>query len=207
MTELIAKGAIIMQENLTKSKRGIRHSKNPFIGAAVANTKTGVKKITSSKGEKMMMINETTGEYVAPAGFWHTEEVDKSKFVKLFINGVKAFKDLTSAGTKVFELLYLCVQENINKDEIWLTFPAIDQEITPIGETTFYRGMKELLIKDFIAESEIPGKYFLNPDYLWNGDRLAFVREYRKASSTPKKPADVAAREELEARGQERLVE
>ena len=28
-----------------------------------------------------------------------------------------------------------------------------------------------------------PSKYWVNPDFIWNGDRLAFVKEYRKASS------------------------
>jgi hypothetical protein len=46
--------------------------------------------------------------------------------------------------------------------------------------------MKELLDKGFVAESFTPGLYFLNPDYMWNGDRLAFVKEYRKTPSRPK---------------------
>ena len=46
------------------------------------------------------------------------------------------------------------------------------------------------------------GMYWLNPSFVWNGDRLAFVKEYRKASSKPK---DVALRDELEANGQQRL--
>ena len=40
------------------------------------------------------------------AGFWHAEEVDNAKFIKLYVNGVKAFKDLKGPGTKVFELMY-----------------------------------------------------------------------------------------------------
>ena len=48
------------------------------------------------------------------------------------------------------------------------------------------KGMKELIIKGFIAESMVQNKYYLNPDYMWNGDRLAFVKEYRKAPSRPK---------------------
>jgi hypothetical protein len=42
------------------------------------------------------------------------------------------------------------------------------------------RGMRELIEKGFIAESVTQSKYFINPDYLWNGDRLGFVKEYRK---------------------------
>ena len=38
------------------------------------------------------MITSQSGEVVAPAGFWQTQEVDKTQFVKLYVNGVKAFR-------------------------------------------------------------------------------------------------------------------
>jgi hypothetical protein len=161
-----------------------RYAKNPFIANALVATKTGVRKISNSDGNRLMVVSEETGQIVAPAGFWHTQEVDKTAFVKLFINGVKALKDLSGAGTKVFEILYIKVQESIGRDQLWLTFPSLDQALTPMSEATFYRGMRELIDKGFIAESTAPGLYFLNPDYLWNGDRLAFIQEYRVASKT-----------------------
>ncbi len=173
-------------ERITKSKRGLRYQKNPFIGNAIAGTKTGVKRIAGS-GNRMMVVAEDTGEIVAPAGFWQSQEVDRAQFVKLYINGVKAFKDLSNSGTKVFEVLYMKVQENIGKDVITLNFSRLDQQITPMSETTFYRGMKELLGKQFIAESVVLGDYFLNPDYMWNGDRLAFVKTFTVKNTQPKR--------------------
>lgn len=172
-------------------KRGVeRYAKNPFVANALTNTKAGVRKISNSDGNRMMVMSEATGEIMAPAGFWHAQEVDKTAFVKLFVNGVKALKGLTGAGTKVFEILYLRVQESIGKDQLWLTFPSLDQALTPMSEATFYRGMRELIDKAFLAESTTPGLYFLNPDYLWNGDRLAFIQEYRVKSSKPRQVDD-----------------
>jgi hypothetical protein len=169
-------------EDANKSRRGLqRYNHNPFISDTATNTKHGVKRITNKNGDKMMVVSQNTGEIVAPAGFWQAEEVDKTQFVKLYVNGVKAFKDLTGAGTKVFELLYLEVQKNIGKDVIYLSFSEIDQKATSISKATFMKGMRELLTKDFIAESMTQGKYYLNADFMWNGDRLAFVKEYRKA--------------------------
>ena len=191
------------QAEITHSKRGTRHGKNPFITAAALNTKSGSRRITDKSGTRMMVVNETTKEVIAPAGFWQYQEVDKTQFVKLYINGVKAFKELSGAGTKVFELLYLRVQESIGKDEIWLTFTNINQSINPISKAVFYRGMKELLEKAFIAESLSTGLYYLNPDFLWNGDRLAFVKEYRLKDSKP--TSDQAKRDKLEANGQTRI--
>jgi len=187
MKEYLAKKAFKMAENnknIKKSKRGEKFEKNPFVDNNLIKTRT--KRITDKTGE-MMVINRDGGEVVAQiAGWWRAEEVDSEKFVKLFINGVKQFKELTGAGTKVFELLYLEVQKNIGKDGIWLTFPSIDQTSNHIGETTFYRGMKELITKRFIAESNTPGKYWLNPEFMWNGDRIDFLRTYYKNGAKPK---------------------
>jgi len=169
---------------IKRLKRGERFKKNPFVCGEMVSIKT--KRITEKTGE-MMVVNRIGGEVISQiAGWWRAEEVDSEKFVKLFINGVKQFKELTGAGTRVFELLYLEVQRNIGKDEIWLTFPSVDQDATPMGEATFYRGMKELISKKFIADSSVPGKYWLNPELMWNGDRIDFVKTYYKRGAKPK---------------------
>lgn len=165
------------------SKRGVqRHEKNPFLKDAIENSKTGTRKIANKTGDRFMIISEQTGELIAPAGFHEIIEVDKTQFVKLYINGVKAFQGLKSAGAKVFEIIYRAVQKCPGQDKIWLHFMEIEQNISPISEATFYRGMRELIDKGFIAESTTPGAYFLNIDYLFNGNRLAFIKEYRITS-------------------------
>lgn len=163
-----------------KSRRGLTaYRTNPFLQAVDVATKTRIRRIADTEGEKMMIMAPSTGEIVGASGFWHTQEVDRTQFVKLYINGVKAFKELTGAGTKVFELLYLELQRNIGKDTVSLSFIDVNQDLTPIGKATFFRGTRELIEKGFIAETMVSGRYFVNPDYVWNGDRLAFVREFR----------------------------
>ena len=85
----------------------------------------------------MLIISEKTGEQLAGAGFFHYEEVDKTQFLKLYINGVKALTELSSSGTKVFEVLYRTVQDNMNKDKILIAYDLIDQDIVSISESTF----------------------------------------------------------------------
>lgn len=60
-----------------------------------------------------------------------------------------------------------------------MSFAALD-ESAKLSQATFTRGMKELIEKKFVAPTEAIAWYWLNPDFMWNGDRLAFVREYRK---------------------------
>ncbi|MEY0164797.1 replication protein [Providencia rettgeri] len=170
-----------------KSRRGLqKYKENPFIMAASVNTKGGTRKIIG-KNDKLMVVSEETGERIGGAGFFQYYEVDQTQFLKLYVNGVKALTELTSAGTKVFEVLYRAVQENKDNDKIFLAFDLIDQNIIKISESTFYRGMKELIKKDFIAETTIQNCYFLNPDYIFNGDRLSFVKSFILKKSEPEK--------------------
>jgi hypothetical protein len=190
---------------VVKSRRGaVRHGTNPFISDASNNTRQGVKRLSNKAGDKFMIVSEH-GEVMANTGFHEIVEVDKTQFVKLYINGVKAFQGLKAAGAKVFELIYRAVQDAPGTDRIHLHFMTIEQAITPISRATFDRGMTELLDRGFIAESNVPGMYFLNIDYLFNGNRLAFVKEYRIMGGSPTPKGDAADREELEAKGQQRL--
>lgn len=163
-----------------KTRRGLMlYEQSPFLRPGLVATK--VRKISNSKGE-MMVINGKTDEIVAEvAGFWQAQEVDNTKFVKLYVNGVKAFKELTGAGTKVFEVLYLEVQKNVSQDKIYMGFALVDQETNPMSSATYDRGMRELISKGFLAATPLQGWFWLNPDYLWNGDRLAFVKAYYRA--------------------------
>jgi len=157
----------------------VKYEKNPFIKTAVDNIKSGVKQIKGSSSDRMMVLNQNSGEVIAGGvGFVHYAEVDKTQFIKLYVNGVKAIKELTSAGTKVFEILFREVQKNKESDEVWLAFNLIDQQDTPISESTFYRGMKEIIEKKFIAESNVVNRYFLNPDFIFNGNKMTFVKAY-----------------------------
>ena len=161
-----------------KTRRGVRvYDSNPFLQSGLVKPKT--KRITNRRGD-MMVVGET-GEIVAPiAGFWQAEEVDSSKFIKLYVNGVRAFKDLTNAGTRVFEVLYLEVQKAIGQDRVYLSFTTLDPSVKNLSQATFTRGMRELIDKGFVAPTDAVAWYWLNPDFMWNGDRLAFVREFRR---------------------------
>ena len=64
-------------------------------------------------------------------------------------------------------------------------------------KATFKRGLAELETAKLIAKTVRKGRYFVNPSFVFNGDRVAFstVIERKKES----------LQDELEARGQLRL--
>lgn len=171
-----------------ETRRGVAlYDANPFLQTATVKTKT--RRVTNKRGD-MMLVNANTGEVQAPiAGFWEAEEVDSTKFIKLFVNGVKALAELTNAGTRVFELLYIEMQNNIGKDQIYLSYSGLDKNLKAISRSTFSRGLAELIEKRFIAAMPAVGWYWVNPDFIWNGDRLAFVKEFKR---TPTKPTGTA---------------
>lgn len=172
-----SKSGITMTQALA-TRRGVElHNSNPFMTGLGVRSRT--KRIVNKRGD-MALVNFETGEVKAQiAGFWEAEEVDSTKFVKLFVNGVKALAELTNAGTRVFELLYNEMQDSIGKDSVYLSYSAINPR-QEISRSTFARGLSELIEKKFIAAQPAVCWYWVNPDFIWNGDRLMFVREYRK---------------------------
>lgn len=71
------------------SRRGLKkHKTNPFLPNAAENTNEGFKRknLKSADGKQLMVMN-ASGENVGSAGFWHTQEVDKTHFVNLYVNG------------------------------------------------------------------------------------------------------------------------
>lgn len=196
------------EEKKSRRKGLVEYEKNPFVKDALASTRTGTRRISpTGTGKDKFMIVSDQGEIVAPAGFHEIVEVDKSQFVKLFAKGVRAFQDLSAAGGRVFELVFEQVQERPGKDQVFITYPSIDQTVNPISRATFDRGMRELLEKKFLAMTRVPGQYFFNIDYIFNGNRLAFIKEFRlRGAGRANDKNDAAYREELEQRGQLRLV-
>ncbi len=168
---------------LRKSRRGLpRYKSNPFLQNTSNNTRSGSRRITTGK-DRLLVINENTGEQLAGAGFFQWQEVDKTQFLKLYVNGVRAITELSSAGTKVFEILYRAMQEQKDTDTILMSYDIVDKTIVKIFITTYFKGMKELVEKNFIAETMIQNYYFINPDFIFNGDRLSFVKSYIKCES------------------------
>lgn len=157
---------------------------NPFVKNNLIENSSRRRTINRS-GRNAMVISEE-GEILSPhAGFWASYEVDSTKFVKLYVDGVRAFAGLSSAGAKVFEVMYLEMQRNIGQDRVVLNYTLIDQELTPMSEATFTRGLGDLVKKEFVAATTVPSIYWINPAYVWNGDRLLFVKEYHRKA--PKK--------------------
>src|SRR5580692_8297866 len=129
-------------------------------------------------GKASMIVDNTTGEIkgIGGMGFWWQGEVDSSQFVKLFLDGIKQAAGLSKTGLTVFELVYYEIRANPGRDEIKLNqYVAKDHGIS---DRTYQRGVRELLEKEFLYRSPSDGVYFVNIRFMFNGDRVAFVKSY-----------------------------
>lgn len=135
--------------------------------------------------KKGLIIHEGTGEILGSGGavVYEWEEVDKERFVKLFLAGVKQAAGLSKAGLAIFEVVYNLLRESPNTDRVQLNLYAASEQIGDITERTYQRGLRELLDKEFLYRSPSDGVFFVNIRYMFNGDRLAFVKAYHLAGS------------------------
>src|SRR5208282_4446621 len=129
-------------------------------------------------GKGAVIVDNGTGEIkgIGGIGFWWEEEVDTSRFVKLFLDGIKQAAGLSKTGIQVFEIVYHEMRANPGRDEIKLNqYVAKDHGIS---DRTYQRGVRELLEKEFLYRSPSDGVFFVNIRFMFNGDRLAFVKSY-----------------------------
>jgi hypothetical protein len=142
---------------------------------------------TETKG---LVVDSGTGEILGHGGAiaYEWEEVDKERFVKLYLAGLKQAAGLSKAGLAVFETVYKQVRERPGQDTV-----PLDSYSSGLHPVTYRRGLRELLEKEFLFRSPNPGLFFVNIRFMFNGDRLAFVKGYKIKKDQPLLPGlDVA---------------
>jgi hypothetical protein len=171
-------------------KRGLPvYNANPSIPAEEDISRSRRAKLGNDQRD--LIIHEGSGEILGTGGavVYEWEEVDKERFVKLFLAGVKQAAELSRPGLAIFEVVYNLVRENPNSDKVELNLYVASDQIGDIAERTYQRGLRELLDKEFLYRSPSDGVFFVNIRYMFNGDRLAFVKAYHLAGSAPAKKA------------------
>ena len=108
------------------------------------------------------------------------QRVEANEFVKIYANGINEVASLSSAGLKVLYLFLNAVRGGKpNKDKITMYYPALsEEEQKKMSYRVFLNGINNLIEKNFIAESVVPNEFFINPDYVFNGNRLALIKLY-----------------------------
>lgn len=185
-----------------------RYKSNPFLGDMVLDLRERQVRLSPLGKENNVLIDRHTGEMRGTHVVTY-KRVDSEQFLKLFTRNVALTFDLSSSGIKAFNVLCWAVQSGgVSKDEVVLDvvthahFMAAHKHWEPplkLSVPTFRRGLVELEKAKLIAKAERAGHYWINPNFVFNGDRVAFSTVIERRRKT--------THEELEAAGQQRLLE
>jgi hypothetical protein len=150
------------------------YASNPTIPAAGAISKTRRAQIGDEK--RGVVIDQSNGEILGHGGamIYEFEEVDKERFVKLYLAGLKSAVGMSKAGMEVFQAVYDQMRENKQRD-----FVLLSAHDAKMNDRTFQRGLRELIERKFLYRGTIQGMFWINIQYMFNGNRLAFVKAYQ----------------------------
>jgi len=170
-----------------------RHLKNPFLDDLVITTKRQRVTISPMGRDAHVLVNQDSGE-MQGTHVVTSKTVDSEEFVKLFSRNVALTFDLSSPGIKTFSVLIWVVQHRaIGKDQVMLDAYTLTewQEVhttKALSYATMKRGISELEKAKIIAKAARKGWYYINPSFVFSGNRIAFTtiiqRENDKKNQT-----------------------
>lgn len=164
----------------------VRHKTNPFLDSFEIEKGGKSVKVNRLGAQDDVLIMDSNGE-VKGTHLATYKTVDKEKFVKLFSKNIGFIFDLRPAGVKALNILITEIQNRaLEKDRLSLDQWTLDDWNTNnsdrnVSPATFKRGLKELEDAKIIAKTLRKGDYFLNPNFVFNGDRIAFSTVIEKS--------------------------
>lgn len=156
--------------------------------------------VRSGKSEDL--INASTGEVHGIATIHQVEERDDAEFVKVFAAGVSASYELSKTAQRVFQVVLDQYQRTpmsrgfADYVNLFWFDDGLDGRSVGMKEDTFKKGLRELLDKSFLAPKD-SASFWTNPALFFKGDRVMFIKEYRRRKAN--------AASELEKDGQKSL--
>jgi hypothetical protein len=164
---------------------------NPLMQPQELTTKR--RYVKSGRADEM--ISSTTGEIIGVSAIHTIEEKDDMEFVKVFAAGVAAGYELSKTAQRVFQVVLDQYQRTPMSrgfvdyvNLLWFD-NGIDGRALEMTERTFQLGLKELLDKRFISPKD-GVSYWTNPALFFKGDRVMFIKEYRRRSKAQVIEAD-----------------
>lgn len=194
----------------------IRHKTNPFVEGMVVKKRSKAIQLSRLGKDSNVLVNQDTGENLGTHVTTH-RTVDGEQFVKLFAANIALTFDLKSAGIKSFSVLMWAVQHKaISKDEIYMDRFCLDDFLEwhkdsdrplKLSLATFTRGISELEAAHILAKTLRKGRYFINPNFVFNGDRIAFTTVIERKKGTLDHPDQATLENEGDTHLQQDLIE
>ena len=167
-------------------KESVRYKENPFISDLIVPIGTKQVKLSRLGKDEDVLVNKITGEDRGTHVVTQ-RKVDKEQFVKLFVQNISIAFHLNGAGVKALNVLIHSMRGSkgiINGDLLTLDKYAMEdfneahkdnKNKIKMSKSTFDRGIIQLEKAGIIAKYIKPGIYFINPNFIFSGDRIAFT--------------------------------
>lgn len=159
---------------------------SPEINPLIENNEIQVKqKLVRTRSTPSDLLDPDTGEVTAATLIHTVETVDEEHFVKVFVEGTRLAFDLTRTASRTFQAILEAYQKEkmsggyAESVQLYWFGNGLNGEAVNMSEKTFQRGLKELISKNFLSP-KVPMVYWVNPNLFFRGNRVAFMREYRK---------------------------
>jgi hypothetical protein len=114
-------------------------------------------------------------------------KIEPEQALDLISDILKTKLDITKGGINVFKYLFSKLNEIENKNSMTfkVDFDKCRDDIGYTSTQSVWYGLAELLDKNIIARSEVPGVYFLNPNFFLPTEAIV-VTEYYKINNSGK---------------------
>lgn len=170
----------------TGNDTSIRYESNPFIGEMVISKTSKQVRVSRIGKDDNILVNQSTGE-INGTHIVTYRVVDDEKFIKLFTSNIALTFDLKSAGIKAFNVLMWSVQRTAIQTDLvcldkYIVSDFLKDNSLKMSMPTFWRGLKELEEVKIIAKARKLGYYYINPNFVFNGDRIAFTTAIERES-------------------------
>jgi hypothetical protein len=136
----------------------------------------------STQGAILNISNPETGELLGHTAFVRKIFVDDEKFTKIYTSRIQVLFDLSTTGFKVFG--YIADVLKKGSDEFYFDHIECGSFTKLKSRPSMLKGLTELLEAGIIARRKNrPNFYFINPNVLFNGDRILYADLFIKKSA------------------------
>lgn len=187
---------------MNAKKEVVRYSESPFRDDLIVPKRDKQIRLSRLGRDDNVLVNNVTGE-MQGTHVTTFKKVDSERFVKLFTQNIGLTFDLKAAGIKAFTVLMHTMQEkSLEKDLVPLDKFVLEDFVEKTGKKmslpTFWRGLAELEEAKIIAKNIRAGWYFINPNFVFNGDRIAFTQVIERQRNTRADDRTIDMFEQLE---------
>ena len=169
-----------MKKELMNLKNFQNNKENPFAKQTIVQMGNylATRQVAGKNDDERAVLqayDENTGEMLGQTVFMRTKMVDTETFAKVYQAGFSAFADLKPSVMKVFQ--YIVSQLKPDNDRFFLFVEDI-VEATGYSKMTVYRALGHLCSREIIARGRGETDYFINPMYVFNGNRVTFITNW-----------------------------